>query len=103
MPEKRVAVIAGPYMSPLYRMIGAVTFTANTVEEAKRILSEITVREDIGIVFVAAEYYSRIDEDLLRAIQAKRPDLIVTILPTLREKGKPMDVQRELLKALGMG
>lgn len=103
MTEKRIAVIADPYIATFYRMLGLQSFTAKSVEEAKRLLTEILAREDIGIVFVAAEYMAGIDEEFLARLTAKRPDLIVTTLPTPREKGKPMDVQKELLKALGMG
>jgi len=103
LPEKRIAVIADPYMATLYRMIGLQVFRARSPEEARRLLLDLLAREDIGIVFVAAEYYSALGEDTLALVQRKRPDLIVTGLPTIREKGKPMDVQRELLKALGMG
>ena len=103
MAEKRIAVVADPYIAALYRMLGLLSFTASSVDEAKKVLMELLSRGDVGIVFIAAEYYSGLGEEVLRAVESKRPDLIVTVLPTLREKGKPMDVQRELLKALGMG
>jgi len=101
--EKKVAVIADPYVSAFYRMLGFLAFRANSPEEARRALGDLLAREDVGLVFVAAEYYEGLGEDFLDGVQRKRPDLIVTVLPTPRERGKPMDVQKELLKALGMG
>ena len=101
--EKRIAVIADPYVASFYRMIGALSFKARSTEEARRLLLELLSREDVGVVFVAAEYYEGLGEETLGIVQRKRPDLIVAALPTPRERGKPMDVQKELLKALGMG
>ncbi len=103
MVEKKIAVIADPYVAAFYRMLGFNTFRATGPEEARRILSDLLAREDIGLVFVAAEYYEGLGDEFLAMVQRKRPDLIVTVLPTPRERGKPMDVQKELLKALGMG
>ncbi len=103
MVEKRIAVIADPYVAAFYRMLGFLSFRVGSPEEARRVLGDLAAREDVGIVFVAAEYYGGLGEEFLEGLQRRRPDLIVTVLPTPREKGKPMDVQRELLKALGMG
>ncbi len=102
MPEKKIAVIADPYTASLYRLLGVTVYEASTSGEAEEALEKITSVEDIGLVFIAAEYYDVLEEAIKKA-RKKRRELIISILPTVREKGKPMDVQRELLKALGMG
>ncbi len=103
MVEKHIAVIADPYVSSFYRMAGLYSFNAHNVEDAKGVLNELVAREDIGVVLVSAEYYEKLEREFLEGIRKKRPDLVISVLPTLREKGKPMDVQQELLRALGMG
>lgn len=103
MVEKHIAVIADPYISSLYRMAGLYSFIVHNVENAREVLNELVAREDIGVVLISAEFYEKIEREFLEGIRRKRPDLVISVLPTLREKGKPMDVQQELLRALGMG
>ncbi len=102
MPEKKIAIIADPYTASLYRLLGATVYEAPTSGAAEKALEEISKREDIGLVFIAAEYYDVLEESI-SSLRKKRKDITVSILPTVREKGRPMDVQKELLKALGMG
>ena len=102
MVEKKIVVIADPYTAALYRLLGVTVYEAATSGEARRALADAIEREDTGIVFIAAEYYTVLEEDI-SAARRKRKDIIISTLPTIRERGKPMDVQKELLKALGMG
>jgi len=102
MVEKRIAVIADPYTASLYKLLGVFVREADTSGKARRFLEELARQEDIGLVFIAAEYYDVLEE-AIKSIRRERKDLVIAVLPTPREKGKPMDVQRELLRALGMG
>ncbi|MET1100955.1 MAG: V-type ATP synthase subunit F [Pyrodictiaceae archaeon] len=101
MARKKLAVVADPYTSTLYRMLGAIALGAKDSDEARRALEELSTRDDVGVVLVAAEYYKNIEDDV-RRLYKERKDLVITILPSPREKGKPMNVQYELLRALGM-
>ena len=102
MAEGRIVVVADPYTVYALRMLGAEGYPVNSVEEARSILRELSRREDIAILFVSAELYEQVAEDI-EQVEKANPRIVVSRLPTLREPGKPMDVQRELLKALGMG
>jgi len=102
LPRTRVAVIADSYTSSLFKLVGAEIFNADTLDAARKALQEVAKRADIGLVLIAAEYYDMLTQDIAQ-VEAGRSDLIIAKLPTIREKGKPMNIQRELLRALGMG
>ncbi len=102
MAMKKLAIVVDPFLAPLYRLIGATVYVADSVEEARNALRDIESNPDIGLVLIAAEFYEQMTEAIVR-LEKKRPDMLVSRLPTVRERGKPLDVQRELLKALGMG
>ena len=102
MAAKKVAVVADPYTVYALRLLGVVGLPASDPREAAQRLRDAAVREDIGLVLLSSEYYDDVEEEVRRVIQ-ERPDLIVARLPTVREPGQPMNVQKELLKALGMG
>ena len=102
MARRAVAVIADSYTAQLYRLMGAIAYEASTVEEAARALREVESNANVGVLLVASELYDQLADEI-EAVRRRRADLIVSRLPTLRSPGKPMDVQRELLRALGMG
>jgi V/A-type H+-transporting ATPase subunit F len=102
LEKRHIVAIADPYTVYALRLIGVEGYPVTSSEEAKRILKNIELREDVGLVLVSAEIFDEIS-DAISALQRGRSDLVVARLPTIREPGKPMDVQKELLKALGMG
>jgi V/A-type H+-transporting ATPase subunit F len=102
MPSRKVAIVADPYTAQLYRLVGAKAFEASTRHEAVEALRKVATDAEIGLVLVAAEIYDQVEDEVERLRKTRR-DIIVSRLPTLRSPGKPMDVQRELLRALGMG
>ncbi len=102
MRRVKLAVVADSYTSSVFRLLGAEVYVAENLEEARDALRKLTERADVGLALVAAEYYEKLQPEIDR-LAKERPEMIVAKLPTMREKGKPLDVQRELLKALGMG
>jgi V/A-type H+-transporting ATPase subunit F len=102
LSPKRVVVVADPYTVYAFRMLGAEGYPVNSIDEARKVLRELAVREDIAILFISAEFYDELSKDI-EFIEKNNPTLVVSRLPTIREPGKPMDVQKELLRALGMG
>jgi V/A-type H+-transporting ATPase subunit F len=102
LEKRHVAVVADPYTVYAFRLIGAEGYTAVTPREVEEALREIAAREDIGLVLVSAELYDD-SENTIERLLRERGDLVVARLPTVREPGQPMDVQKELMRALGMG
>ncbi len=102
MARRGIAVVADPYTAQLYRIIGARAYEASSKEEAVRALREVEADPTIGVLLVASELYDQVEDEVER-LRRRRSDLVVSRLPTLRSPGRPMDVQRELLRALGMG
>lgn len=102
MEKRHIVAVADPYTVYALRLIGVEGYPANTATEARKIIRELEIREDVGLVLVSAELFDAV-EDAIEQLQRSRSDIVVARLPTVREPGKPMDVQKELLRALGMG
>ncbi len=102
MAESRIAVVADPYTAQLFRMTGLLVYEATSREEALKALEDLERTPDVKLVLIAAELYDQVS-DAVDALRRRRRDVVVSRLPTLRSPGRPMDVQRELLRALGMG
>ena len=104
MPEKRVAIIADEYIATAFKIIGVESYAVKNTEEAASKLRELLQREDIGIIFVASEFFgSREVEAAVKLARRERPEILVSKLPTPRSPGKPVDMRKKLLQALGMG
>lgn len=104
MPAKHVAIVADPYTVYAFRLLGFEGHAVSSPEEARRAVESLIPREDVGLVLVASEYFSEpLVAEAIEQFKSTRLDAIIARLPTIREPGKPMDVQRELLRALGMG
>lgn len=104
MPEKRIAVIADEYVATAFKIIGVESYAVKNVEEVVPLLRKLLQREDIGIIFVASEFFdSREVEAIVELARRERPEILVSKLPTPRSPGKPVDMRKRLLQALGMG
>lgn len=102
MAEKKIVVIADEYTAIPFKMIGIEAYPVKSGEEARKLLEQLIEREDVGVVLVASDYRSAV-EDIMEKVARERSDMIVTTLPTLKNPGKPVDMRRLLLQALGFG
>jgi len=102
LEKRHIVAVADPYTVYALRLIGVEGYPVNAATEAKKVIRELEIREDVGLVLVSAELFDAV-EDAIEQLQRSRSDIVVARLPTVREPGQPMDVQKELLKALGMG
>ncbi|KSW12167.1 hypothetical protein CF15_05240 [Pyrodictium occultum] len=102
MAARRVVVVADTYTVYAFRLLGVEGYSVNSPREAARVVESLIPREDVGLVLLSAEYFDEAREAVDRFRRA-RSDAVIARLPTVREPGRPMDVQRELLRALGMG
>jgi len=104
LPEKYVAIIADEYIATAFKIIGVESHTVKSSKEAALKLRELLRREDIGIIFVASEFFdSKEVETLVELARKERPEILVSKLPTPKNPGKPIDMRKKLLQALGMG
>ena len=99
---QKLAVIGDEHLVLAYRMLGAETFVAHTAEEMMEILKELLAREDIGVILVTRDLVEPVMEDFSRIASRVKPP-IVSILPTMKAPGEPVDMRKLLMKALGVG
>ncbi len=104
MPKRHVAVISDKYIATAFRLIGVESYPVKGVVDAAKALEEVAKREDIGIVLVASEFFGdkRVQEKI-REVLRERPEILISRLPTPRSPGKPVDMRKKLLQALGIG
>ena len=102
MVEKRIVVVADEYTAIPFRMLGIEAYTVRSGEEARQVLQKLIERSDVGVVLVASDYQDAV-KDIADKVARERSDLVVMTLPTLRNPGKPVDMRRLLLQALGFG
>lgn len=104
MPERRIAIIADEYVAAAFKIIGVESYAVKNAKEAASELRKLLQREDIGIIFVANEFFgSKEVEAVVKLARRERPEILVSKLPTPRSPGKPVDMRKKLLQALGMG
>ncbi|AEM37931.1 Vacuolar H+transporting two-sector ATPase F subunit [Pyrolobus fumarii 1A] len=102
MPEKRIAVIADEYTATAFRLIGVEAYVAKDSGEARKILQKLLESTEVGVILVSNEYADAV-KDIVEKIGDERSDVVVAMLPTLKSPGKPVDMRRLLLQALGFG
>ncbi len=102
MPEKRIVVVADEYTVIPFRMLGVDVRVVHSGEEARRVVEELIEQPDVGVVLVASDYSDAV-RDIMDRVARERSDMVVTVLPTLKNPGKPVDMRRLLLQALGFG
>jgi len=102
MPEKRIVVVADEYTAIPFRMLGVDVRIVHSGDEARRVVEELVEKPDVGVILVASDYGDAV-KDILDKVARERSDLVVTLLPTLKNPGKPVDMRRLLLQALGFG
>ncbi len=102
MPRKRIAVIGDEYTATAFRMLGVEAFIVHSGAEAREALQKLLERSDVGVVLVASDFVDSV-RDIMEKVRLERNDVVVTSLPTPRNPGKPVDMRRLLLQALGFG
>ncbi len=100
MGEYKVAVVGDKYNNPLFRSAGLVTIEAYSQDDAVRKVIEASRRDDIGLVIVLKHMIE--DEEAFRN-GIKDVEKPVLILPTRWATAEPINVDKLLAKALGLG
>lgn len=100
MAEYKVAVVGDKYSNPLFRSAGLVTIEAFTYDDAVRKVVEAANRDDIGLIIVLKHLVE--DEDDFRS-RIKGVEKPVLVLPTKWATAEPINVDKLLARALGLG
>ncbi|MEB3860921.1 MAG: hypothetical protein GSR84_01710 [Desulfurococcales archaeon] len=100
MGEYKVAVIGDKYNNPLFRSAGLVTIEAYSQDDVVRKVVEASRRDDIGLIIVLKHMIE--DEETFRD-GIKDVEKPVLILPTRWATAEPINVDKLLAKALGLG
>ncbi len=99
MAKGRVVVVSDGVNAPLFRSVGFPVREASSQAEVEAAL-EAEARRGAALVIVLKHLVE--DEDALRR-RAEKAGVPVLILPTLWAKAEPINVERILAKALGLG
>ena len=99
---KRIVVMADEVTCTAFRLLGAETIAVNDHEEAIKVLNEIRMRDDVGVVLVAQHIIAPIKEEI-ENMASKIRTPIISFLPTKQMPGEPIDMRKLLMKALGFG
>jgi len=97
--EVKVLVVGDEQSLPLFRMAGMSTLKASNQTEAEEAVKR-GVEEGYGLIIVLKHVIS--DEESLRRIVAGTGS-IVFVLPTKWSKAEPINIEKLLAEALGLG
>ena len=98
--ERKLAVIADRANIPLFKSVGAVTVEASSEEEALRAVESLASRPDVGLVIVLRHIIE--DEEEFRR-KAEAAGVPILVLPTRWSRVEPINVDKLIARALGMG
>ena len=99
--RRKVLVIADEETCMMYRMVGCETISVSDPDELISALKASLTRDDLAVILVSQELGEPVREEIEKAIATSKS--IISYLPTPRSEGKPVDMRRLLLRALGVG
>ncbi|MGC9209877.1 MAG: V-type ATP synthase subunit F [Acidilobus sp.] len=97
--ETKILVIGDEQSLPLFRMIGISVMQAGNQAEAEAAVRK-GVEQGYGLIIVLKHIIS--DEDRLRRIASEGGAVLLT-LPTKWAKAEPINIEKLLAQALGLG
>jgi len=96
----RILVVGDRDTLPLFRAVGARVAEAGNAEEALEAIRREAARGDVAVAIVLKHVVG--DEEEFRA-KASRLGVPVLVLPTRWAEAKPVDVNKLVARALGLG
>ena len=84
-----------------FRLAGVEVQEAESPEEAKRVISPLLYKDDIGIVAVNEEFMLTLDDKLMTRIEKLARPLIIPIPSKSKELDRKSYIERLLRKAIG--
>ena len=96
----RVAVVGDKYNNPLFRSSGLLTVEAFNQDDAVSKVYELSRRGDVALIIVLKHLIT--DEDKFMNT-VKDLDKPILILPTRWSKAEPVNIDKLIARALGLG
>jgi V/A-type H+-transporting ATPase subunit F len=84
-----------------FRLAGVDVLEADGPEEAKKVISPLLYKDDIGIVAVNEDFMLSLDEKLMSRIEKLARPLIIPIPSKSKELDRRSYIERLLRKAIG--
>jgi V/A-type H+/Na+-transporting ATPase subunit F len=84
-----------------FRLAGVEVLEAGTMDEARKVISPLLYKDDIGIVAVNEEFMLSLDEKLMDRIEKMHRPLIIPIPSKSKEIDRRTYIERLMRKAIG--
>jgi V/A-type H+-transporting ATPase subunit F len=97
----KFVVVTDPESAPGFRLAGVEVLEASDLNEAKKIITSLTFKDDTGIVAVNQDFLSMLDEKFMEKIDKSYRPIIIPIPSRVRGIDQTSYMERLLRRAIG--
>ena len=97
----KFVVVTDPDSAPGFRLAGVDVMEASTLEEAKKIIPPLVLKDDTGIVAISEDMMAALDEKLLEKIDKTYRPIIIPIPARIQTMSRTSYIERLLQRAIG--
>lgn len=97
----KFVVVTDPDSAPGFRLAGVEVMEASGLEEAKKIIPPLILKDDTGIVAVSEDLMAVLDEKLLEKIDKTYRPIIIPIPARIKGLSRTSYIERLLQRAIG--
>ncbi|MEM1620045.1 MAG: V-type ATP synthase subunit F [Fervidicoccaceae archaeon] len=99
--QGKIVVIGGEDLATAYGLLGCETRIASSPDELLSVLEEVVAADDVALILISQELSEPVRGEVDALIA--RTKKIISYIPTPTSEGRPIDMRKLLLKALGFG
>ncbi len=97
----KFVVVTDPDSAPGFRLAGVDVLEAAGLDEARKIITSLILRDDTGIVAVNQDFMGSLDEKLMEKIEKTYRPIIIPIPSRVRGIDRRGYIERMLRRAIG--
>jgi len=97
----KFVVVTDPESAPGFRLAGVDVLEASSLDEAKKIIPPLVLKDDTGIVAVSEDLMAVLDDKLLEKIDKTYRPIIIPIPARIKSMSKTSYIERLLQRAIG--
>ena len=97
----KFVVVTDPDSAPGFRLAGVDVMEASSLEEAKKIIPPLVLKDDTGIVAISEDMMAALDEKLLEKIDKTYRPIIIPIPARIQTMSRTSYIERLLQRAIG--